>query len=556
MKVYLLPLLFAASLLATSSCSRLLTVPTAPFVTANSKSYDLRHLKSVSIDCRYGLTTDTEGETLIPPTLSEFARTFQEDFAESLGLNLSVRTGSLADAKDSIFITLDLEKGAYLDAAGRHSSEGYKLTVNDTGIIIAGVSPLGAWWGTRTVIQAAITNQLLLPYGSGVDAPGWATRGVMLDVRRHYYPPDFIVEMCSYLSFFKQNTFHLHLNDNLFINETIMTREQILSLYAAFRLWSDDPAVAGLNRRANESYTREVFESIQRKCAQRGVTVIPEIDLPTHALAVTMPTIKTIWKTFLPWFHSKRVDIGADEYIASEVAAYTRYVNELSDFGSNVNKNVSIQYWAPYLGTSLFDYIRNGYSVVNSDFAWYISEKWSAYFPNTLRKQLIFNGNPDGGQFSPNIFDTTNSSNNAARDDPLVEGHVAAAWNDFGPLTSTYLEAYYAWRDALPALADKQWGGNISEEEYDTIFDKLHAAIPAQNLGRAVPSRSNLIASYQFEGGAVSRVVDKSGNGYSATARGCTVKNGTLYLDGNYVLRTPLNNKGRNGILSFLKQPK
>lgn len=406
--------------------------------------------------------------------------------------------------------------------------------------------------------------------------------------------------MCSYLSFFKQNVFHLHLNDNLFVNEAIMTKAQIMSLYATFRPMSEDPAVAGLNKRVNESYSREDMENIQRKCARRGVTIIPEIDLPAHALAVvqwkpelalqdsladltllnlsnpdTMPTIKTIWKTFLPWFHAKRVHIGADEYVASEIAEYASYVDDIrnlilkesgksvriwADFtpaqGSNVNKDVSIQFWAPYLGNALFDYINNGYSVVNSDFAFYITEKWSAYFPTVLNKELIFHGSPDGGPFSPNIFDTTNSSNNAAKDDPLVEGHITAAWNDFGPLTSTYLEAYHAWRDALPALADKQWGGNLTEKDYDSIFDKLHGAIPGQNLDRRIPSHSSVIVDYQFDDdNHNSLVVDHSGNGYDATMTGCTVTNSTIHLDGKCVLHTPLNSKGRNATLSFSIYP-
>ncbi|KAI1390472.1 glycoside hydrolase family 20 protein [Hypoxylon trugodes] len=600
MKVPHVVALSAVVLSSVGTCSKLLTVPTTPFLPSNSGNYDLHHLKSIVVDDRYKSATDTEGHTLIPPSLSDFARTFEEDLEESLGLKLNLGSSELTDAHNSIFLTLDQEKDRYLDVAGRQTSEGYTLTVNETGITIAGASPLGVWWGTRSLIHAAVTNQLFLPYGSGVDAPGWVTRGVMLDVARHYYPPDFIVEMCSYLSFFKQNVFHLHLNDNLFINDKIMTRDQILSLYATFRLWSDDPAVKGLNNRANESYSRDDFERIQQECVQRGVTIIPEIDLPAHALAVvqwkpelalqdslinlsllnlshpeTMPTIKSIWNIFLPWFHSKRVQIGADEYIATGVVEYTNYVDDLTEFirnetgqstriwadltpaqGSNVNKNVSIQFWAPYLGNALFDYVRNGYNVVNSDFAWYVSEKWAVYFPTSLHKQLIFNGNPDGGPFSPNIFDTANSSNNAAKDDPLVEGHIAAAWNDFGPLTSTYLEAYHAWRDALPALADKQWGGNISEAEYDTIFDQLHSVIPAQNLDRNIPSNSSVIANYQFEDGSAGEIFDHSGNGYNGTTtNGCMVRNGTLYLNGDCATQTPLNSKGRNATLSFSIYP-
>jgi hexosaminidase len=143
--------------------------------------------------------------------------------------------------------------------------------------------------------------------------------------------------MCAFLSYFKQNTFHLHLSDNLYNNVDFYSHEQSLELYSAFRLLSNNVEVAGLNKRANESYTRTSFEDMQYKCAARGVTITPEIEAPGHALVITqwkpelgmqsdlsllnisqpetIPTMKTIWETFLPWFHSKVVHIGADEYV-------------------------------------------------------------------------------------------------------------------------------------------------------------------------------------------------------------------------------------------------
>ena len=107
---------------------------------------------------------------------------------------------------------------------------------------------------------------------------------MMIDAARHYYPPDFLIEMCAYMSYFKQNTLQVHLSDNLYNNVDIYSRERSLEVYARFRLWSEDQAVAGLNRHKNESYTRDQFDEIQSACAARGVTIIPEIEAPGHAL--------------------------------------------------------------------------------------------------------------------------------------------------------------------------------------------------------------------------------------------------------------------------------
>ncbi|KAE8381193.1 glycoside hydrolase superfamily [Aspergillus bertholletiae] len=571
--------------------SRLVTIPTIPF-TGTDNTYSLAQLTSIVVDERYIEAVDNDGTTLIPPTLQQFAETFQKDLQSTVGIDIPL-TSSKTAAANSIFFTLTNETG-FKDAAGRYTSEAYTLSVNKDGVKIAGASPLGAWWGSRSLIQAAVVNGHILPQGSAVDAPGWANRGVMLDAGRHFYPPEFLVEMCAFLSFFKQNTFHVHLSDNLYNNLDQYSPQQSMDLYAAFRLWSEDPAVAGLNKRANESYTREQFDSVQQQCAQRGVTIIPEIEAPGHALVIvqwrpelalddlsmlnithpdSIPTMKSIWKTFLPWFHSKTVHIGADEYDKDLVADYTSFVNTMRDYiseesgkdmriwgtftpveGANVSTDVSIQHWEFFEDNPYFDYIKNGYDVINSDDAFYIVGKWSGSYPNTLNKTRVFHGNPAGGAYAPNIFDTKNATNNPPRNDPHILGHLAALWNDYGPNSTSVLEAYYSWRDTLPALADKQWGGDVLEEEYDAVFDKIHAAIPGQNLDRQVNSRTDTILHYKFDTDAAT-VVDHSGNGYAGVIRGCHVQNSALVLSDGCYVDTPLSSKGRDYTLSFWVNP-
>lgn len=340
-------------------------IPTVPFERDGSAVLDFSSLSFIVVDEAHAASRDTRGLTLIPPTLRDFAETFAGDVGSVLGHNVSVVTGTAA-APGAIFLTLG-DARDYLDVAGRETSEGYTLETTAEGLVVRGASPLGVWWGTRTVIQQTLVGNGSLPLGRAVDSPGWGSRGMMvsglgspsskrrglaslppeinarfdahepkLDVARHYYPADFLIEMCSYMSFWKQNTFHLHLSDNLWNNARIYSFERQMELYAAFRLDSDDPAVRGLNRRRNESYSRDVFDEIQTKCAARGVTIVPEIEAPGHALVIsqwkpqigmssdysllnishpeTIPTVKAIWRVFLPWIQSKVVSIGADEY--------------------------------------------------------------------------------------------------------------------------------------------------------------------------------------------------------------------------------------------------
>lgn len=605
-------------------------LPTLPFNSTGSGFFDAATLKSINVDPAFANTVDNAGETLIPPKLIDFANTFSGDIKETHGINTLVFVRSKGQAS-SLFITLDKNATRYVDAAGRPSSEGYTIDVSASGITITGASPLGAWWGTRTLLQQLTLGDGKIPYGSGSDTPGWGVRGVMLDAGRHYYPPDFIIDICSYMSFFKQNTLHLHLSDNL-VNPGWYSHDQLMSLYARFRLWSDSQAVAGLNKHSNESYTQGQFETIQTSCAKRGVTIIPEIEAPGHALVFTqwkpqiglndltlldisnsetIPTMQAVWGTFLSWFHSKTVHIGADEYTGSS-QDYTKFVNAMSSYITKTSgkairiwgtftpnedngfpdKTVSVQHWASFEANPLTAFIQQNYSVVNSDDWMYCVGKGSTSYPQTLDPAKTFSV-PAGGAWYPWVFDTKNPSNNPAPSDKRILGAIAALWNDYGPSSSTYTEAYYTWRRGIPAVADKQWNGDVTQSEYESIFNKLHAAIPSQNLDRSIPSKSSSIIHYKLSqpeanaapisalavgdipdaayntSGVISdaaaptdvallkgrrslgrrsgaKVSDISGNGYDGSASCDLNANGTLPLNKDCQLLTPFRSKGRD----------
>jgi hexosaminidase len=558
-------------------------------------------VKTIVVDSKYATFVDDLGQTLIPPSLQAFAATFAVDLEKILHHQIRVTTGD-SSSREAIFLTI-VDSQDHLDASGRKTSEAYSLSVSEAGITVSGASPLGVWWGTRTILQQTTLSNGSLSYGFAVDSPGWAVRGMMLDVGRHYYPPEFLIEMCSYMSFFKQNTLHLHLSDNLYNNVRIYNKESSLGLYARFRLWSDSQALAGLNLYKNESFTREQFDEIQSACASRGVTIIPEIEAPGHALVIvqwkpelgrednlsllnishpdTIPTMKLLWKTFLPWFHTRTVHIGADEY-TGPIHEYNVFVNEMASYiGSRANKstriwgtypptrtteytnvhtNVSVQHWAYFEDNPYYDYILNNYSVVNSDDAFYVVNKWSGSYPQVMDFSRTFRGSSLDGSvpWYPNVFNFKNETDNPPRSNPFVLGEIAALWNDYGANASVYSEAYYAWREGIPALADKQWGGDLKEFEFIPTFSALHPSIPGQNLDRSIPSKSAKILEYRFPiliGDESSKlplsVPDHSSNGYNAQTSCSLSSQGTLQMTPSCSLVTPLFSKGRNYTLKL-----
>ncbi|KAI0548112.1 beta-hexosaminidase [Xylaria curta] len=608
--IYLAYLCALATFHTLVSSSRLAAIPTIPFnASADGGTWPLSSLKSIITDSAYADRVDKSGETNIPPSLHEFAGVFVADVFDSLGIERTSRTVGPAPENNSVFLTLS-ETSSYQYASGELSAEGYELEVTNSGVTIRGASPLGVWWGTRSFIQLAVLSGGKLPLGKIIDSPGWKIRGMMLDAGRHYYDSEFISEICSYMSFFKQNTLHLHLSDNLYNNAKLYSREQSLGLYARFRLWSDAPEVKGLNNFLNESYTKEDYTGMQEACAARGVTIIPEIEAPGHALPIvqwkpelgmsndlsllnlshpdTLPTMQTIWGTFLNWFNCKTVHLGADEYTGN-VSDYNHFVNEMAgfirsnssksvriwgtfppkpDYENNISKDVSIQHWEFFEDNPLFDYIQNNYSVVNSDDTFYVVNKWSGSYPQKVNIAKTFHGNPaTGGPWEPYIFDTQNSTNNPDRSNKNVLGSIAPLWNDYGPNATVYSEAYYAWREGIPALADKQWGGSLLTEEFINVLPILHPSIPNFWLEDRLESKGPEILRFDQEswgyqhhpnsrrddqaGGDTWRVKDLSANDYSATTNCSVTANVTIGFTGDCELMIPLLSKGRNYALTL-----
>jgi len=151
-----------------------------PFIESDTESrFSLKQLKNIIVDSKYQNIVNIEGETLVPPTLKSFASTFSDDLSSSLDLSIPVRIGEAA-LPNSIFMTLG-NSSHYLDAAGKITSEGYSIDITIDGIVITGASPLGAFWGTRSILQQGILSDgMKLSLGSGIDSPGWGIRGLFV----------------------------------------------------------------------------------------------------------------------------------------------------------------------------------------------------------------------------------------------------------------------------------------------------------------------------------------------------------------------------------------
>ncbi len=188
--------------------------------------------------------------------------------------------------------------------------EGYILDVKPAAIIIRAKTAAGAFYAIQTLRQLfpAEINKLPLPpktKSKGAarpeglkwsapgcliqDAPRFPYRGLHLDVSRHFFPVDFIKKYIDILAFHKLNTFHWHLTDDQGWRIEIKKYPKLQSIAACRKEtlvghYSDRP-IKYDGKKYCGYYTQEEVKDVVEYARQRFVTILPEIEMPGHALA-------------------------------------------------------------------------------------------------------------------------------------------------------------------------------------------------------------------------------------------------------------------------------
>lgn len=228
-----------------------------------------------------------------------------EMFSTAMGFSLTQSVGSKTRNGD-VFLHIDKDiqgnKEFYQLAI---SSKNVTITANHTSGILYGIQSL------RQLIPEAIEAKSVqegvswkVPAVYIEDVPRFEYRGMHLDVSRHFFDIDELKIFIDRLVFFKFNRFHIHLTDDqgwrLQIN-----RYPELTDNGAWRTMNDhdrvcierakvDPSFELPRKHFKEKdgqevyggyYTQEEMKEIIAYASQRGITIVPEIDMPGHMKA-------------------------------------------------------------------------------------------------------------------------------------------------------------------------------------------------------------------------------------------------------------------------------
>ncbi|WP_402464407.1 beta-N-acetylhexosaminidase [Isoptericola aurantiacus] len=221
------------------------------------------------------------------PDLRPAARWWRRVTEEAFGLDLLAVD---ADAARGAQVRLDLD--AALPAGG------YRLTVGDGVVHVAAADLPGAHAAVQTLRQLAGAQAfrragvpgvpLVLPHLTLSDAPAHGWRGVLLDVARHFLPKADVLRFVDLAAAHHLDVLQLHLTDDQgwrMESSRYPRLHEVGSWRAGSTVgtWrtgtSDDRPHGGW-------YTHEDLREIVAYARDRGLTVVPEIDVPGHVQAV------------------------------------------------------------------------------------------------------------------------------------------------------------------------------------------------------------------------------------------------------------------------------
>lgn len=159
-------------------------------------------------------------------------------------------------------------------------SEGYHLTVADSGITISASEGAGLFYGLQTLEQlfpAKPGAALVIPQVQITDKPEYPWRGFMLDVSRHYFPVSFVEQLIDVAASYKLNTFHWHLVDDQGWRIEIKKYPRLTQVGSCGDY--DHP----LGTAPCRFYTQKEIKEVVDYAKLRHVRVIPEIEMPGHS---------------------------------------------------------------------------------------------------------------------------------------------------------------------------------------------------------------------------------------------------------------------------------
>lgn len=184
---------------------------------------------------------------------------------------------------------------AFKNSSG--APESYTINAKTDSFVVEYADGAGAFYAIQTLLQLLPVEifaqepqkgiEWTIPCCSISDTPRFQYRGMHLDVCLHYFDFEFLKKYIDIMAAHKVNRFHWHLTEDqgwrLEIKKYPLLTEK--------GQWRKETVVGSLKSGVYDGiphggyYTQEQVKELVKYAADRYVTIIPEIELPGHALA-------------------------------------------------------------------------------------------------------------------------------------------------------------------------------------------------------------------------------------------------------------------------------
>ncbi len=194
----------------------------------------------------------------------------------------------------------------------------YHMKIGNNQATLTGANAPGLFYAIQTLIQLLPTNNWgQTPIFSSnwgqisisgskilgidpveiVDFPRFEYRGMHLDVVRHIYSVDYVKQYIDYIALHKMNYFHWHLTDDQGWRMESKSHPKLneIGSWRAGTIIGIFPGTGVDSTRYGGYYTIEQMKDIVEYAAARYITIVPEIDVPGHSMAIiaTYPQFST-----------------------------------------------------------------------------------------------------------------------------------------------------------------------------------------------------------------------------------------------------------------------
>ena len=218
------------------------------------------------------------------------------------------------------------------------SEEEYTLDIQSTGVTIKGGSARAVFYGLQSLLQIVSAAEVnggvaTLAAVNIADKPHFEYRGAMLDVCRHIFSVEDVKRYIDILALHKLNKFHWHLTEDqgwrieikrypelsqvgAYRNQTIVGRNRVSKVYD--------------NTRYGGVFTQEQVREVVAYAAARYIDVIPEFEMPGHAVAAltTYPELGCSGGPYEVW---TRWGISKDIFCAGKESTFEFVENVLTE---------------------------------------------------------------------------------------------------------------------------------------------------------------------------------------------------------------------------------